>query len=73
MDRKIKYASVVAVVATFIALLVAFGVDISVEQQAAILKFLAALGPILAAVTGFFTHASTSDPSRKTAIDPGRR
>jgi hypothetical protein len=63
MDRKIRWASLVALVTSGLAVLVAFGVDVSEEQRDALLKFLAAAGPLIATFVGWITHSSITDPS----------
>lgn len=63
MDRKITWSSVVGLITTTVALLVAFNVPISEDQQNAIVGVAVALGPIAMALTGYFTHSSVADTS----------
>lgn len=64
-------ASITAAVTAVIALLVAYGLDISQEQQAAILGVVAVVAPLIAGIiirNNVYSPQSTQDVAERAAV-----
>jgi hypothetical protein len=61
--------SITAIVAAIVAALVAFGLDLTEEQQGAILLLVAALAPVIA---GFISRQFVYAPATVEALEGGR-
>lgn len=70
-EPALSVGSIIAAVTAIIALLVAFGLDISEEQQTAILGVVAVLAPVIATVvtrSKVYSPASTTKIANESAV-----